>query len=166
MLLAVGLAACASGPPPAPPLPEWDESRSETAARLEQRLADATAPADVGLELRLAFEGLADLDLYVTDPGLETLYYANNPVRSGGELLEDQRCDGEGGAGPRIEVARFALPPPGRYRVGVDFPASCGRDVDVVPFALRIESPAGVLTRRGLAERLRFDPIVVEFDVP
>jgi hypothetical protein len=125
---------------------------------------EPAAPGGV-LEVRLAFAADVDLDLYVTDPRLETLYYANTPVKSGGELLEDQRCDAPGGA-TRIEVARFAAPLPGRYRVGVDFPAHCASGVEVAPFALRIDSERGRRTLRGLAEHLRFQTRVIEFDWP
>jgi len=159
------LVACTSGPPPAPPPPEWSEPRTRAAAALEALLAgDASLPTQ-GLELRLAFAADVDLDLYVTDPRLETLYYANTPVKSGGELSTDQRCDSPGDA-PRVEVARFAAPPPGRYRVGVDFPARCRGEGEVAPWVLSIASPAGRRTLRGLAERLRFEAIVIEFELP
>jgi hypothetical protein len=159
------LVGCASGPPPAPPPPEWSEERSRAAAALESRLAQEPAPG-AGLELRLAFAADVDLDLYVTDPRLETLYYANTPVRSGGELLEDRRCGGEPDDAARIEVARFPEPLPGRYRVGVDFPAHCAGGDEVAPFALSIEGGGVRRSLRGLAEPLRFQTVVVEFDWP
>jgi hypothetical protein len=165
-LLMCGLLACASGPPPAPPPPEWNAGRLAEALRLEHLLAEAPSAVAGGLELRLAFPGDVDLDLYVTDPQLETLYYANTPVRSGGELLEDRRCDGDPDGVPRIETARFAAPLTGRYRVGVDHPSSCRGGADVAPYLLSIETPEGRRRLRGLSERLRFDSIVIEFDWP
>jgi hypothetical protein len=86
-------------------------------------------------------------------------------VGSGGALLDDHRC-ADPGAAPRIEVARFEAPLPGRYRVGVDHPESCDPDQDLAPYALSIESSSGRRTLRGLSERLRFDSIVIEFDWP
>jgi hypothetical protein len=165
--LACTWVACASGPAPAPPpVPEWSEPRTRAVAALESLLASRPPAATGGLELRLAFAGDVDLDLYVTDPRLETLYYANTPVKSGGELLADQRCDTAQGDVPRVEVARFATPLPGRYRVGVDFPAHCGGGVRVAPFALSIESEHGRQLQRGLAEYLRFQTVVLEFEWP
>ena len=161
-----GLAACATGSPPAPPPPDWTEARTQAAERLERLLAAQPGGAPGVLELRLAFGGQADLDLYVTGPTLETLYYANTPIRSGGELLEDQRCAAERGDADRVEVVRFATPLAGRYRVGVDHPSSCSGDADVVPYVLSIDSSDGRKTLRGLSKRLRFDPIVIEFDWP
>lgn len=165
-LLTCGLLACASGPPPTPRPPEWNAERLEEAERLERLLGEEPAAAAGVLELRLAFPGDVDLDLYVTDPQLETLYYANTPVRSGGELLEDRRCDGDSDGAPRVETARFAAPLTGRYRVGVDHPSSCRGGGDVAPYVLSIETPEGRRMLRRLSERLRFDSIVIEFDWP
>ena len=46
-----------------------------------------------GLSVQLAFEADTDLDLYVTGPLLETVYFANLASKSGGELSADVRCD-------------------------------------------------------------------------
>lgn len=166
LIAACWLQACAAGAPAPPPPPTWDASRTETAAALEVALARGSERAAGTLRVRLAFAGTADLDLYVTDPQLETLYYANTPVRSGGVLAEDQRCDAERGAALRIEVADFSAPLEGRYRVGVDYPSACDGDEDVAPYALSIEWDGGRRELRGLAEPLRFEPIVIEFDLP
>ena len=111
-VLGFGVVACASGPPTAPPPPEWSAQRVEAVEQLEGVLAEEAPALTAGmLLLRLAFGAEADLDLYVTDPQLETLYYANTPVRSGGELLEDQRCD----ATPAFSPGPWSTHPP---RVG------------------------------------------------
>jgi hypothetical protein len=160
------LQACASGPPPAPPVPEWTASRTEAVVALEAALARDTERPAGALRVRLAFSGQVDLDLYVTDPKLETLYYANSPVRSGGDLATDHRCEADSDDAPRIETARFAAPLDGRYRVGVDYPAACGGDEEVVPYALSVEWDGGSRDLRGLAELRRFDSIVLELDLP
>ena len=158
------LASCGDAPPAGPvvtPAPEWTASRSSEARALEARLA-ALAPAGGGqLRVHLAFGAEADLDLYVTGPLQETVYYANTPSRIGGELLDDRRCEH---AGPRIESARFPLAP-GRYRVGVDYPHACGETRAPVPFALLVETPAGRQQIRGLAVHQVFEPVVFEFEL-
>src|SRR5687767_8083414 len=62
----------------------------------------APVPAD-GLRVTLLWSEPVDLDLYVTDPARETVYFGNGASRSGGRLERDTRC-AEGRAGPGAEV--------------------------------------------------------------
>src|SRR5437016_5099590 len=86
-----------------------------------------TAPTQLppplpGLSVQLTWSAPADLDLYLTDPTAETVYFANTPNRTGGRLLRDTRCpDIVRAPPPYVEVADVPEPRPGRYRVGVDF---------------------------------------------
>jgi hypothetical protein len=141
-LLLLGLLACASGAPPPDRLPEAEPAH--------------------GVRVRLLFSQDADLDLHVTDPFQETVYFANSPARSGGRLLEDVRCDSEG---PRIEVIEWEAAPPGRYRVGIDHPIRCRRTDAPAPFVLEIWADGIRHERRGAISFGRFEPIVYEFDV-
>ena len=114
--------------------------------------------------MRLAFGEEADLDLYVTDPAQETVYFANAvSAASGGALEADLRCDAPA---PRVEAVRFAPAPPGRYRVGVDHPARCGSRRGPVPFVVVAEFGAQRLERRGEVALGQFLPVVLEFEVP
>jgi hypothetical protein len=159
-LLALTLLACASRPPEPKPPPEWDEASSAAAAALEAGLSSAP-PAPAGeLVVRLAFEAGADLDLYVSDPLEETVYYANTPVRSGGALDADRRCED---AAPRVETVRFARPLAGRYRVGVDFQQRCPGGADVAAWAIAIETHGERRLLRGLAAWNVFASRVDEF---
>jgi cytochrome c oxidase cbb3-type subunit 3 len=79
------------------------------------------------LVVQLAHSADVDLDLYVTDPLLETVYFANKTGKSGGTISADSRCDT---ALPEdrqlhIEEVRFSAPLSGHYRVGVDYPNRC-----------------------------------------
>ena len=136
------------------------------AALLESQLAARADPeggssgeGGPGLRVHLAFPAAADLDLYVTDPLQETVYYANTPTRSGGVLREDRRCIHPA---PRLETVEFERPPAGRYRVGVDYAGSCLGDAEVVPFVIAVDSPSGREWSRGLARPAVFEPIVLE----
>lgn len=171
LLLAAAFCAttpgCDDAPPPGPPpVPEaaWTPERSREADAHAQRLA-AQGPAAPGeLRVQLGFGAAADLDLYVTGPDEETVYYANTPGKAGGALVEDRRCAHEG---PRIESVRFPAPLlPGRYRVGVDYPHGCGDATAPAPFVVRIDGPDGSAEQRGLARHHVFEPVVLEFDVP
>jgi len=148
---------------------EWGAREIERAERLETALAQSQAAslaADT-LQVRLAFDSAADLDLYVTDPMQETVYFGNTPARSGGRLEADRRCDHPS---PRIETVVFAGAPPGRYRVGIDHPRPCeaseGRvDEGTAVFVLEIRHAGRVRRQLGLSAPLRFVPVVLEFDV-
>ncbi len=160
------LAGCDDGPPPGPPerpRAEWTAETTREVESLEALLAASGAGEAGALTVRLAFGAGADLDLYVTGPDEEAVYYANTPSEIGGELLEDRRCVH---AAPRVEVVRFAAPlEPGRYRVGVDYPHACGESKAPAPFALRVESPGASVDLRGLARHRVFEAIVTEVEV-
>jgi hypothetical protein len=146
------LAALACAAPRATPTP----------ASLAERLrASATRDGGGALVVRLAFDAGADLDLYVTDPLEETAYFANTPTRAGGTLDADSTC---ADPGERVETVRFEAPPPGRYRVGVDHPASCGGAAPA-PFAVRVEHGGRVWQTTGSVAPRRFEPIVLEISV-
>lgn len=131
------------------------------AAALSARGPEAVAADE--LRVRLAFGADADLDLYVTDPLQETVYFANNPTRAGGELDADARC---GPDGLRVETVRFRAPLPGRYRVGVDFPERCGGGEGPVAFLVVVEHGDVRREQHGAIEWHVFEPIVLETDVP
>jgi hypothetical protein len=134
------------------------------AGELATALAAGGAPAGAdALRVRLAFGAAADLDLYVTDPAAETVYFANTASQSGGALERDVRCEDPA---PRVETVTFPAAPPGRYRVGVDYPQPCGADADPVAFAVSVEHRGTQREQRGVARPGRFEVIVVEFELP
>lgn len=157
--------ACASTPPPPPPPPDWTGARRAAAEELAERLREEPTAESSQLVVRLAFSREADLDLYVTDPTLESVYYANTPVRSGGLLERDRRCDDADALDVRIETVRFDAPPPGRYRLGVDYPHRCDGGDEVVAYAISIEADGERNLHAGLARWLDFSSVVTEFDV-
>ena len=112
--------------------------------------------------IELIFGSEADLDLYVSDPLRETAYFANTPLRSGGEHVGDVRC---GAPAPRVEVVKWRAPLPGSYRIGVDFPERCEAGVETARFRLRITGAGGVREMEGEAHFGRFDPRVLEFQI-
>lgn len=126
-------------------------------------LATATATADAQeLRVELQFGAEADLDLYVTDPAQETIYFANTPSSaSGGKLVADRRCDSPA---PRVEVVRIENAPPGRYRIGVDYAEACGEASGAVPFRVRVVQGDEVLEREGEIRPRGFLPAVLELE--
>jgi hypothetical protein len=165
VLVALLATACASAPPPPPPPPEWSDAlRTRVAVLADHLRALPVAPASE-LVVRLAFPPEADLDLYVTDPLLETIYYANTPAKSGGRLERDARC-ADPAEPVRVEVVRFEAPPVGRYRVGVDHPERCDDGDEVVPWAISIDEHGERSIHAGLARWLDFTTIATEFELP
>lgn len=142
--LALVVTACAR---PAPPLPS---------------ALEAPLP---GVTVTLRWTAPVDLDLYVTDPVLETVYFANSRTASGGVLERDARCAGRQ-PGEQVERARWTDPPPGRYRVGVDFPEACGAPTREAPWALTVEVDGRRQELTGHARLVEREPLVLEFTVP
>ena len=108
----------------------------------------------------------SDLDLYVTDPAQETVYFANTPSRgSAGHLEADLRCDAV--ATPRIETIVFESAPAGRYRVGVDRAQTCdGGSRAAEPFLIAVEFAGQRREVRGEILGERFLPSVLEIELP
>jgi hypothetical protein len=134
-----------------------------TSAPLAAPSRTPLGPGDLRVEL--VFGQGADLDLYLTDPSQETVYYANTPSRvNGGLLAADLRCDA---AAPRVESIVFASAPPGRYRVGVDRAETCEGGAALEPFLVTVETPAGERQElRGEIADRRFLVRVLEFTLP
>jgi hypothetical protein len=130
-------------------------------------LAPPAVPADAispGMAVTLAWTAPVDLDLYVTDPGLETVYFANPRSTSGGALERDARC-ADGAGAVRSERVRWTHPPAGRYRVGVDFLEACGRAPDAVPYRLVIDVDGKREELIGAAHLAARNPRAAEFTV-
>jgi hypothetical protein len=142
-----GALACTGPEPAGDPRPDAPES-----------------PAPPGaVRVRLAFGAEADLDLYVTGPAGESVYFANDRSRDGGRLMADRRCDA---SAHRVESVEFARAPAGRYRVGVDFMIRCASGVDRAPYELVAEVPGRPpIRRRGEARFGVFDSRALEFEL-
>ncbi|HJQ85163.1 MAG TPA: hypothetical protein VKA21_13855 [Candidatus Binatia bacterium] len=114
--------------------------------------------------MTLVWTAPVDLDLYVTDPVLETAYYANPRTASGGVLERDARC-ADRPREERVERARWTNPPPGRYRVGVDFPETCRGRADEAAYSLTVDVRGVRQELSGRARHGEREPRVLEFTV-
>ena len=131
-------------------------------------IAPAPAPPaaeDGGLVVSLTWSAPVDLDLYVTDPSWETLYFGNNPTRRGARLERDVRCATLPGDEAALERARIADALPGGYRVGVDFIDACGAKVDDVSFRVAADFAGTRREATGVIHREEFRVIALEFDL-
>jgi len=148
------------------------------AGKLSSILGNATpriTANEQSLIIQLIFGEDADLDLYVTDPLLETVYFAKPGGKSGGRMSADVRCDTESGAletsrtdtvsTPRIEEVRFDDPLPGRYRIGVDYPRKCEGGQEQAAFAVLVWHNGEQIMKPGSVTFEKFDVVVMEFDI-
>ena len=177
MLLLVVTACSPLRPIPPVRVPTTSEARSQDfdadqtlrLSHLQDALAKP-APAELssGLLVRLAFDDVGDLDLFVTDPLQESVYFANSPTRSGGRLIDDRRCDDPS---PRVESIHFPKPITGGYRVGVDFHGHCdetivsGEAAKQGVYVVRVDVDGRIMERRGMVLPGHFEVIVLEFDI-
>jgi hypothetical protein len=123
------------------------------------------APDSPGLHVLLTWDAPVDLDLYVTDPSWETVYFANTPSRAGGRLEGDVRCGTLKRVGPQAEWVRFPDANAGPYRVGVDFIDDCGSGHEIVPFRIVVDLDGERIEETGTVQLERFQPISSEFDI-
>jgi len=137
-------------------------AQSSELAEMLTRAPGSEVTGGKALVFRLAFGEEADLDLYVTDPLLETVYFANHRTKTGGAIVRDVRCDD---VGPRVEEVRFEHPYPGRYRVGVDNPRRCDGGRAPAAFAVSVTGAGVSHSVQGAAPVEQFQLIVLEFEL-
>ena len=157
--LVVVLLGCAQ---PEPEIEVTKAALDAKARELGTIFVDHGSAGNDGLSVKLTFEGTADLDLYVTGPQFETVYFANHTSKSGGEISDDVRCDTQG---ERIEEVRFIDPMPGTYRVGIDFPESCDGTKAPAVYALSILHNGEQQQVSGSVSLQRFEVVVLEFEI-
>ena len=138
------------------------ENRSEKLNVLLNEVNAQASKRETGLLVQLAFGAEADLDLYVTDPLLETVYFANHKSKSGGQISDDVRCDAQ----PfRIEEVWFDAPMPGRYRVGVDYPEQCDSNEEPAAYVISVLRDGKREEVSGSVSLRQFEVVVLEFDL-
>jgi len=169
--LALSLACAADAPRRARTEPAPEPEPAALARALAALTATLDAPdAQPGVlapgapvTVRLAFGAEADLDLYVTDPSLESIYFAKRESASGGHLVADRRCDSPA---PRIEVAAYPAATPGGWRVGVDHPERCDGGLEAAPFVVELAAPDGARRVEGTIGPGEFRMVVIETTLP
>jgi hypothetical protein len=131
---------------------------------LERALAGVPPSAPEALRFSLAFGAEADLDLFVTGPLYESVYFANTPSKTGGFLEVDLRCESPA---PRIESVQYADPLSGHYRVSIDFPRRCDDSEASVPFAVSVQrgGETPLASANGVIYPGEFLTIVLETEI-
>jgi len=146
------------------PSEEPGEAHVQEPIQVAEALGQQLSPEDdaEAVIVKLAFPKDIDLDLYVTGPLLETVYFANHRSASGGEISDDIRCDS---TDDRIETVIYRKPMAGRYRVGIDFPGRCEGEPGPGAYSVFVQHPGGELRKSGAVELERFEVAVLEFEI-
>lgn len=100
------------------------------------------------VQITLAWNSGADIDLYVTDPNNETIYYGHTASNSGGSLDHDGRgdCVQNTGGNPTVEnIFWNGQPPRGNYRVEIHNYSACNRATGATQTTLSIAVGGSVL---------------------
>jgi hypothetical protein len=90
------------------------------------------------VQVTLTWQADVDVDLYVTDPAGDTVYYGNRRVSSGGELDRDNMCGDFEWGRPENVYWPQAGAPAGTYTVKVRYYGSCGSEGPTVAWTVRV----------------------------
>jgi hypothetical protein len=87
-------------------------------------------PANGRIQIELTWDGNADLDLHVSDPYGETLYYFHPSSQSGGRFEDDRECYNNNGQPERI-IYNDGSAAAGAYQISIHYFRPCGEAADV-----------------------------------
>lgn len=93
----------------------------------------STSVAKVGdtLRIELTWKAPVDLDLFVTGPSGETIYFGNKQSKIGDKLIEESNCESLTSKPSHLrEAVLIPAAQGGKYRVSVDFIFQCQSSLD------------------------------------
>lgn len=97
---------------------------------------------DRQLIVEVSWSAPVDLDLFLTDPDGETVYFANRMARSGVVMGDMMGCkDIEAGPPPYAETIIIPSAAIGVYRASVDYIKDCGSNKLQADFEVRLVDP-------------------------
>ncbi len=128
-------------------------------------IADAVGTS---LIVEIAWNDPVDLDIFLTDPPGETVYFANRLAKGGAVMGRESGCaEAAQGDGPYSETIRIPTALSGRYRVSVDFIKDCGNTTLKADLRVVVKSADGTVLGRGKSDvqYRNLNPVAWEFDV-
>ncbi len=116
------------------------------------------------IQVTLSWNTIDDLDLYVTDPTQQTVFFNNRIVPSGGRLDVDANADCVAVTQNAVENVFWAsTPPSGPYFIEVRLFRRCSQSTAPIPFTVTVRKSgnvaqtfSGLATSPGLAGRFTF----------
>ena len=107
----------------------------------------------MSLTVELIWETPVDLDLFLTDPGGETVYFANRIAKSGAKMGAMLGCEAVGNQNQKfLESVHIPAAQAGRYRVSVDFIKDCGNSILEAEFSVILKNKEGAAIGNGQSE--------------
>ncbi|MDP3275835.1 MAG: MopE-related protein [Deltaproteobacteria bacterium] len=104
------------------------------------------------VQVTVAWQGTADIDLHVHDPSGEELYYGHRTTSAGGTLDRDANAACSQSP-PSVENVYYAQPPRGQYRARVHVYATCNDSSIPIVLSIsvggQVHSFQQVLSQRG-----------------
>ncbi len=120
------------------------------------------------LQVELVWEDPVDLDLFLTDPTGETIYFANRVSKSGNRMGTESGCkDIEKKKSSYRETAVIQKAKAGRYRVSVDFIKDCGNTSLEAKFGVILKNEEGIVIGKAqsMVQYRLLNPVGWEFKV-
>ncbi len=121
------------------------------------------------LLVTIQWNSRVDLDLFLTGPAGETIYFGNRKARAGYMMREESDCKTIGSSSnPYHETAFIPVARVGRYRVSVDYILSCGSDlteVDATVFLFNDQTQAELGSETFIVKRQELKTVAWEFEV-
>ena len=136
------------------------------AARAEMTAIDNAVGKSLVVEI--TWDDPVDLDIFLTDPPGETVYFANRLAKSGAAMGMESGC-GEAAQGgrPYTESIRIPAALAGRYRVSVDFIKDCGHTTLGADLRVVVKTADGAVLGRAESEvqYRNLNPVAWEFEI-
>jgi len=124
--------------------------------------------AGEGAVLELIWQVPVDLDLFLTGPGGETIYFGNRTARLGHQMIAESDCAAVSEReAPYIERAQIPIAHSGTYRASIDFIKHCGMGESTVKAALKLMAADGTLIQHKYDITVKFqqlNAVAWEFD--
>ena len=121
------------------------------------------------LLVTIQWNSRVDLDLFLTGPAGETIYFGNRKARAGYMMREESDCKTMSlSSKPYHETALIPAARVGRYRVSVDYILSCGSDlaeVDATVFLFNDQMQAELGSETFRVKRQELKTVAWEFEV-
>lgn len=121
--------------------------------RISEQFTQALTTQESGtgdVKVSISWDSICDVDLHVTEPGGETIYYGNTSSSTGGELDVDMNVGCGSGGGVENIYWPEGQSPQGDYSIMVHmYKSTCGMDGADIP------STSGTLTYEGCGEEFK-----------
>ena len=138
-------------------------------AAVAQTRSSSVAENGDALHLELTWTAPVDLDLFVTGPSGETIYFGNKQAKNGDKVTEESNCESVISKPTHLrETVLIPAAQSGKYRVSVDFILQCGSNLEEVAAKIDLFNAQNdtKLTQQTITvKRQVLNTVAMEFEV-